>query len=40
MLKSDAVRMQIAEAYVKAIMEIEKGGIASVETYPKIYKYN
>lgn len=40
LLRLDAHREQIANAYVKAILEIEKNGIDSIETYKKIYKYS
>lgn len=40
LLRRDEVRQQMAEAYVKAILAIEKDGIASIETYPTIYKYS
>lgn len=40
LLRTDEVREQLANAYVKAILEIEKKGINSVETYKKIYKYS
>ena len=40
LLRLDEIREQLANAYVKAIMDIEKNGIDSVETYHKIYKFS
>ena len=38
--RNDGVREQLANAYVKAILEIEKNGINGVETYKKIFKFS
>ncbi len=40
LLRSDEVREQLANAYVKAILQIEKNDISSVKTYEKIFKYS
>ena len=40
LLRMDEIRDQLANAYLKAILEIEKNGINGVETYKKIYKFS
>lgn len=40
LLRLDEVREQLANAYLKAILEIEKKGINGIETYKKIFKFS